>query len=763
MGYLFILILFYHVIITAMINTLDGLNLQQQEAVLYSEGPLLVLAGAGSGKTKTLTHKIAHLLGTGIQENQILALTFTNKAAKEMRERIANLIGVNNNYYFMPYMGTFHSISVKMLRIDGGNIGIDSNFIIYDESDKLSTIKRILKNIQISEKEYAPKTIASIISDNKSKGMSSREYGQHVQTPIQKITFQVMAEYENELKKSNALDFDDLILKNLNLISSDTTIRAKWQNQFKFILVDEYQDTNQAQYQLIKLLVNEQKNICVVGDDWQSVYSWRGADYTNILNFERDFKNAKIIKLEQNYRSTGNILNAAGKVIANNKNKAEKKLWTASGPGEEIEIIQASNEAHEADIISTKIKNIKFKGGNLNQVAILYRTNAQSRAVEESLMRNGLPYQLIGGTRFYDRKEIKDILSYLKLLYQKNDIASFIRSINVPSRGLGKVSLDNFIAWISSSGLSLDEALNTVCGAKNINKKQGQELYDISQLSITTEPKLTPKAKASIADFYILINKLNEQKDGSEVYELIESIISVTSYKNYLKLTDKNWEERLENINELVNVAKQYTGYSLNEFIEATALQTAGEENINTPQEEATKLMTLHASKGLEFDTVFMIGMEESIFPSSRSLSEQDQLEEERRLCYVGMTRAKKKLYLAFATKRMLWGTSNFNMPSRFLEESGLYQPADYKQNIAFTGFELHSYGDKNARPADPNAFLKDSFTEKHSIVLNIGDKVKHQLFGVGFIESVEDSDAMVTFSTGKKKLNLEYAPLEKL
>ena len=746
-----------------MVNILEGLNPQQQEAVLYDGGPLLVLAGAGSGKTKTLTHKIANLLSSGLQENQILALTFTNKAAKEMRERIANLIGVNNNYYFMPYMGTFHSISVKILRIDGANIGVDKNFVIYDESDKLSTIKRILKNNQIDEKLYAPKTITSIISDAKNKGMNAREYGQYVQTPIQKISFQVMGEYEQELRKASALDFDDLILKTLNLISSDKTTRGKWQNQFRYILVDEYQDTNQAQYQLIKLLVNDEKRICVVGDDWQSVYSWRGADYTNILNFERDFKDAKTIKLEQNYRSTGNILDAAGKVIANNKNKAEKKLWTASGPGEDIEILQASNEAHEADMLAAKIKDIKFSGSSLNQIAILYRTNAQSRSVEESLMRNAIAYQLIGGTRFYDRKEVKDILSYLKLIYQKDDMASFMRAINVPSRGLGKVSLDNFVAWVSSRNLSLSQGLEIISGKRILDSAdEAPGLFPGEATIDTSGPRLTPKAKAAITQFYELINSLNEQKDGSEVYQIIELIISATSYKNYLKLTDKNWEERLENINELVNVAKQYSGYSLNDFIEATALQTAGEEGLTTPTEETVKLMTLHASKGLEFDTVFMIGMEESIFPSSRSLSEQDQLEEERRLCYVGMTRARKKLYLAFATKRMLWGTSNFNMPSRFLEESGVYDPSDYKQPLAFSG-SAGIYHQKDAKPADPNAFFAAASFEPDLPKLNIGDKVKHQLFGIGFVESVENSDALIAFSSGKKKLNLEYAPLEKL
>jgi DNA helicase-2/ATP-dependent DNA helicase PcrA len=718
-----------------MIDILEGLNDQQKEAVLYDDGPLLVLAGAGSGKTKTLTHKIAHLLSSGLRQEQILALTFTNKAAKEMRDRIANLLKLNNSYTFMPFMGTFHSICVKMLRIDGSNIGISPNFIIYDESDKLATIKRSLKNLGLSEKDYSPKTISSIISDAKNKGLDANVYADIAKTPIQKVASEVMINYQQELKNSGALDFDDLLLKTLNLVKGSEEVKLKWQAQFQYILVDEYQDTNQVQYSLVKLLVNNQKRICVVGDDWQSVYSWRGADYTNILNFERDFKDAKVIKLEQNYRSTGNILDVAGKVIANNKNKAEKKLWTASGDGEPIDLIQASNELHEADIIVSKIKNLSQS--NLKEVAILYRINAQSRSLEESLMRSNLPYQLIGGVRFYDRKEIKDILSYLNLIYQPDDIASFLRVINVPPRGLGKVSLDNFLDFINRNNLSLSAGL------------QALDFEDF---------KLTPKAKAALINFRDLILKLKDEAADHEVHELISKIIMLTSYKEHLKSSEKNWEERLENINELVNLAKQYTGYSLDDFIQFTALQTSGDDS---EDENSIKLMTLHASKGLEFDNVFMVGMEENIFPSSRSLTDLEQLEEERRLCYVGMTRAKRKLYLSFATKRLLWGNISYNLPSRFLEEAQLNIPAPkFAQNSSFLDGSDYSYA--SGPGANPNAFVEPEPRELTS-GLNRGDKVKHSLFGIGYVESSEGSDAVIAFASGKKKLNLEYASLEKL
>jgi DNA helicase-2/ATP-dependent DNA helicase PcrA len=718
-----------------MVDILDGLNAQQKEAVLYDNGPLLVLAGAGSGKTKTLTHKIAYLLNSGLRQEQILALTFTNKAAKEMRDRIADLLKLNNSYSFMPFMGTFHSICVKLLRIDGSNIKINSSFVIYDESDKLAAIKRSLKSLNLSEKDYSPKTISSIISESKNRGLEVNDYALLAKTPIQKVAVEVMVNYQAELKNSGALDFDDLLLKSLNLIKNHNTIRDKWRNHFKYILVDEYQDTNQVQYQLIKLLINDSKNICVVGDDWQSVYSWRGADYTNILNFERDFKDSKVIKLEQNYRSTGNILDVAGKVIAKNKNKADKKLWTDIGEGEPIKLTQASNEIHEADIVVDKIKLSDTL--RLNEIAILYRTNAQSRALEEALMRFNIPYQLIGGTRFYDRKEVKDILSYLNLVYQPDDIASFLRAINSPSRGLGKVSLDNFLYFLKSNNLSLSQALI------ELNSK------DI---------KLTPRAIKALSDFKNLIDRLNDLSSGSEVHDLINKIITFSGYKDYLKSSEKNWEERLENLNELVNLAKQYTGYSLDEFLQFTALQTSGDDN---KIENSVKLMTLHASKGLEFDTVFMVGMEENIFPSSRSLSDLDQLEEERRLCYVGMTRARKRLNLSFATKRLMWGNINYNLPSRFLEEAELDVPSSgiNSQNILFGG---SGYGYANAKPADPNAYFNQEQKPVDNI-LSKGDKVKHSLFGIGFVEFTEGSDATITFSSGRKKLNLEYASLEKL
>lgn len=717
-------------------DLLTGLNDEQRRAVETTEGPLLIQAGAGSGKTKTLTHRIAYIIASGkAQAHNILSVTFTNKAAKEMRERVATLLGANaDNRSFMPYMGTFHSICVRILRQDGEHIGIPRTFVIFDESDRVAAVKQASKQLLVDEKSFPPRTIGSIISSAKNDMATPAEYADLPgSTPAQRTAAQVYPLYEKALKEAAALDFDDLISKTAKLLQTKPEVRAKWQQLFKYIMIDEYQDTNAAQYKLVKLLTNENKNIAVVGDDWQSIYSWRGADFRNILNFEQDYPNCAIIKLEQNYRSTKHILDAAYAIITKNQQRSDKQLWTAEGAGQPVQMLQLASERAEGEAIVRRIRNAVDTGfRRYNHFAVLYRTNAQSRSIEETFIHYGIPYRIVGGVRFYDRKEIKDLMAYLRLIYQPEDRISFSRVVNVPARGVGAKSLETFYKWQIANGKNLFAALTEV----------------------ETCPDLTPRARKALSELGDILNTLRDNELTETPAVLIDTLVRRIGYKEHLDDGTPQAESRLENVKELISVAHEYQDLGLSGFLEEVALvsdadQKQGDDNVVT-------LMTLHAAKGLEFPVVFMVGMEESIFPHSRALYDQQEMEEERRLCYVGMTRAREELYMTFATSRLLYGGVQHNPPSRFLSEiDGQFMPPESSFEPSKPNFN-----------AEPIAFQPKNLPEEPRVVpeINEGDVVKHQLFGTGTVVELDGDNATIFFKgKGAKKLNIAFAPIQKL
>ncbi len=609
-------------------DILAGLNDAQKDAVNTLSGPVLILAGAGSGKTKTLTHRIANLIKNGVAPYEILALTFTNKAAKEMRERLAGLLDANNSFSFMPWMGTFHAICVKILRIEAAEVGLSTKFVIYDTDDRLSLIKRAMKKLQINDKNLKPRAVESAISKAKNEGKDPEDLAADAYYPQQKQIAEVYAEYEKERQKADAVDFDDLLLYVAKLLRRRKDIRLKWREKFKHILIDEYQDTNHIQYEIVKLLVNDERNICAVGDDWQSIYSWRGADFTNILNFEHDFPGAKVIKLEKNYRSTQNILDAAQKIITKNLQRSDKVLYTDAGKGAPITIQGLRDEQEEAQWVGRQILK---SGRSLSDFAILYRTNAQSQAFERAFVTLRIPYKLVGGVRFYDRKEVKDIIAYLHLIVNPNDVVALSRVINVPTRGIGEVSLQRILNG------------------------------DLSHL--------TPKTMKVFESFNKVLNDLR-QKYAVEASpaDIIEELLQKIAYRDYINDGDKlKAEEKNENLTVLIGEAGAYS--TLDEFLADAALMSSTDESVG---ENAVTLMTLHAAKGLEFPVVFLVGMEEGLLPHVRSMDESaDDIEEERRLTYVGMTRAMQELYLTYAMSRYSFGGKSYNFPSRFLQDLG--------------------------------------------------------------------------------------------
>lgn len=719
---------------------LEGLNPEQARAVTTTEGPLLIQAGAGSGKTKTLTHRIANIIASHkATPYNILSVTFTNKAAREMRERVAVLLGENpDNRSFMPFMGTFHSICVRLLRQDGEHIGIPRNFVIFDESDRLAAIKQASKAARIDEKAFPPRTLSSIISSAKNDLITPDEYIETGNGPMQRAAAQVYPLYQKILKDAAALDFDDLIGRAVYLLQTQKAIREKWKQQFKYIMIDEYQDTNTAQYKLVKILTNTDQNIAVVGDDWQSIYSWRGADFRNILNFERDYPNTTVIKLEQNYRSTKAILDAAHAVITKNAQRSDKKLWTAAGEGKPVDIVQVANERAEGEAIVRRIKNaVDARFRNYNHFAILYRTNAQSRSIEETFIRYGVPYRIVGGQRFYDRKEIKDIMAYLRLIYQPDDTVSFERIVNVPTRGVGTKSLENFYTWQQANSLSMQAALNTV----------------------TMHPNLTGKAKKGLSELGDILSTLRENLDDVALPVILETLIRRLDYYSYLSDGTPQGDARQENVRELISVAKTYQDLGLDGFLEEVALVS---DIDNTDFDgNAVTLMTLHAAKGLEFPVVFMTGLEETIFPHSRALYDPSEMEEERRLCYVGMTRAKEELYLCYATSRLLYGGMQHNPPSRFLSEIDAKFEVD---SISLGGGA--SWQDTYDQSVQDDYTQVIQTDEPYYIPeLEEGDAVEHGVFGVGTVLDIDGETVTVYFKKSKitKKLNVAFAPLKKL
>ena len=702
------------------VDILKDLNPAQADAVQTTSGPLLILAGAGSGKTKTLTHRIAYLIShEGMWPNQILAVTFTNKAAREMRERLGQLLGQDGSMRnFMPWMGTFHGICVRLLRQDGGVIGVSPNYVIYDEDDRQGLIKQAMKQLGLNDKQIKPRSVSAAVSNAKNELLTPEEFAETASYPFQKEVAKIYALYEKLRKDAGALDFDDLLLETVRLFRDHVDIREKWRSQFKHILIDEYQDTNAAQYAIVKSLVGPERNICVVGDDWQSIYSWRGADFTNILNFERDFKGAKIVKLEQNYRSTGAILEAAHTIITKNTQRTDKKLWTAEPMGAPVQVHGLYDEAEEAYTVASRIAAQTMIGARTyGDFAVLYRTNSQSYTLERALLQQRIPYQIIGGVRFYDRKEIKDITAYLRLLYQPNDRMSFSRIVNVPARGIGPTSLEKFLTWQGSSDMDIITSL-----------------VNVDQTS-----SLAPRSKTALSSLGGTLRILQAKVEADmPPSELVELLIEKTGYRDYILDGTPQAEDREENIGSLISDAKSFL--TLPDFLEEIALMSSADTDGN--QQKVT-LMTVHAAKGLEFPVVFMVGMEEGIFPHSRVYEAgPSELEEERRLCYVGMTRAREELHLTYARSRLQFGQRAYNQASRFLSDMG-------HEVVA-------------ASPTFNHTDEYDEFAEMPSF--DIGDGVRSTQFGIGEIIDIDGMAVTVQFASGQtKKLNIEYARLEKL
>ena len=626
-------------------DILQGLNPAQKEAVETLEGPLLILAGAGSGKTKTLTHRIANLIAHGVQPSSILAVTFTNKAAREMRERLWRLTDGRGELpprSFMPYMGTFHGICVKILRIEAEALKLDRNFVIYDTDDQISLIKRTIKNLRLSdEKSLKPKSIQSIISKSKNEGLTPDDYEASALYPNQKHIAKIFKRYELDKKNANALDFDDLLLRALELFENNPDIRKKWQQKFAHILIDEYQDTNMVQYHLIKMLVGPERNLCVVGDDWQSIYSWRGADFTNILHFERDFPGAKVIKLEQNYRSTGNILAASQKIINENKTRTDKTLFTEAENGDPVDIESLRDETEEANFVARKIYELHRQFPDFSDFAVLYRTNAQSYTFERAFINYHIPYKIIGGVRFYDRKEVKDVLAILKVFVNERDQVSLERIVKNVLSGIGDASLGKVI--------------NAMAAMEDTEPLKNADLPEV----------LSGKAKNS---FTRLTNFIKTTSPDLSPAEIVKKAIAYFDFDSLLRDGTPQGEERIENLDVLTGNAMQYE--TLEDFLADASLMSSADESVSN---NSVTLMTMHAAKGLEFPVVFLVGMEDGLFPSARA-EDEASLEEERRLAYVGMTRAMKKLFLTYAASRFSFGGRSYSMPSRFLLELG-YNP----------------------------------------------------------------------------------------
>ena len=653
-------------------NILDNLNKEQREAVETVRGPLLVLAGAGSGKTKLLTSRIAYLIQNGVRPRNILAVTFTNKAAKEMKERLGNILGENVVKYM--WVGTFHGICGRILRENIENYSfqsgkrLDKNFSIYDETDSNAVIKQAIKKLNLDDKVYAPKLVKTVISNAKNKMQDAYTFATFARDFKSQKIAQIYEEYENSLNNNNAIDFDDMLMLTVKLLEQCKEVRQQYYDRFQHILVDEFQDTNMAQYKLINMLytnlepdIPDERSLCVVGDVDQSIYSWRGADYTIILNFQKDFKKTKLIKLEQNYRSTANILNVANAIIENNTERVDKVLYSQKGDGELIDYFEAQDEADEANFIASRIK--QDSGGDYNRFAILYRTNSQSRALEEACMAAGLPYMIYGGLKFYDRKEVKDIIAYLKLIYNTDDSQSFRRIVNVPKRAIGDTTVKNLSDFADKEDISLFAACQRIEDAVEI----------------------PPRTRSKLKDFSELILKFVNAKDSYSLQDFVTLVIEKTGYLAELQSQNTPESEAdIENLQELVNVAGEFVpeeaDNALGEFLQQVALVSDldGMEDISNN----VTLMTLHSAKGLEFPIVFLAGCDEGVFPHQRTFNIPSEMEEERRLMYVGVTRAEEKLYLTSAKRRQMWGEYKYYNPSRFIDEI----PPQLLNKIGFEG-----------------------------------------------------------------------------
>lgn len=728
----------------------DTLNDRQCEAVKHTEGPLLITAGAGSGKTKVLTCRIAHLLELGVAPYRILAITFTNKAAKEMKERVTNLVGAQADSI---WLSTFHSFCAKLLRFEvDGFHGYTRNFTIYDSSDQLVLVKDCLKKLNLDDKQFTPRSVLGTISSAKNVLMDAKAFAAKASDFYEQKVADVYALYQEKLRENNAVDFDDLLFLAVRLLQENEEVREKYQSRFQYILVDEYQDTNHAQYALTKILAARWRNICVVGDADQSIYAWRGADIRNIIDFTRDYPDAASIKLEQNYRSTKTILHAANAVIDNNESRPKKTLWTENPTGNKIIHYQAQTEHDEADYIAGVIYNRhEISHEPYGDMAILFRTNAQSRVLEEKLMRYAIPYTMVGGTKFYDRKEIKDVLAYLRLLYNPEDSLSLTRIINVPKRNIGATTMEHVAAYAEAQGISLFEALSS-----------------------TDEIPVTKRAKASLENFAAMIFDLLNDIEGKDVLSLIETVIKQTGYGDMLDKEaehDPQGESRKENVGEFLSVAKDYMDSNpegnLQDFLENVAL-VSDVDDFESSDSKVT-LMTLHAAKGLEFPVVFLTGLDESLFPHSRTLMDPSQVEEERRLAYVGITRAERQLYVTNAVTRTMYGRISAYMPSRFLAEIPPQFVEDYHRKSAMPQSRTTAVPGKQ-RVSILSKPVASSLPKKHAVTDTFakGDKVRHKIWGIGTVLDVigegPNMQMKIQFPTkGVRQVVVKYAPLEKV
>ncbi|MEJ8743997.1 DNA helicase PcrA [Mediterraneibacter sp. HCN-7094] len=742
----------------------DTLNEQQREAVYHTEGPLLILAGAGSGKTRVLTHRIAYLIEEkGVNPWNILAITFTNKAAGEMRERVDNLVGFGSESI---WVSTFHSTCVRILRRYIDRIGYDTNFTIYDSDDQKTLMRDICKQLNIDTKKFKERTFLGAISSAKDEMVTPAEYEVNAVGDFSKqMIAKVYWEYEKQLQANNALDFDDLLMKTVQLFQKDAEVLEYYQNRFRYIMVDEYQDTNTVQFKFVSLLAAKYQNLCVVGDDDQSIYKFRGANIQNILSFEEKFKDAKVIKLEQNYRSTGNILNAANAVIRNNHGRKDKSLWTEKGDGEKIQLHEFDTAYDEAEFIANQIKSGCAKGNHYNDYAILYRTNAQSRIFEEKFVANNIPYKIIGGVNFYARREIKDLLSYLKTIDNARDDLAVRRIINVPKRGIGLTTVNRVQDSAQMRGIGFYEAL------------QGLDLI----------PGIGRSA-AKLDSFVALIEYFKGRLGKISLTDLLKEIIEMTAYVESLEAEDKeDAQARIENIDELLNKVATYEEVcaaeqkevSLSGFLEEVAL-VADIDNLDEEQDYVV-LMTLHSAKGLEFPNVYLAGMEDGLFPSYMCIDNPEDLEEERRLCYVGITRAEQELVLSCARMRMVRGETHYNRVSRFVKEI----PEDLleKEEKLFSVKEEKDSAVQTAFKQAKQAFTQKPFTTYASPLMTgakqfavtkekgldytIGDRVRHIKFGVGTVKDIveggRDYEVTVEFDTaGVKKMFATFAKLKK-
>ncbi|WP_404447485.1 DNA helicase PcrA [Sutcliffiella horikoshii] len=757
---------------------LEGLNPMQKEAVKKMDGPLLIMAGAGSGKTKVLTHRIAYLMAEKqVAPWNILAITFTNKAAREMKERVEKLLGPAAEDI---WISTFHSMCVRILRRDIDRIGINRNFTILDTTDQLSVIKNILKDRNIDPKKFEPRTILGTISSAKNELMNPEQYAKQPLGPYEQQVAEIYTDYQKRLKKNQALDFDDLIMTTIHLFKRVPEVLEYYQRKFQYIHVDEYQDTNRAQYTLVNLLADRLKNLCVVGDSDQSIYRWRGADIANILSFEKDYPNAEVVLLEQNYRSTKRILEAANRVIDNNIGRKKKNLWTENDEGQKIIHYQADSEKSEAQFVVGKMRELMRQDPTrtLGDFAILYRTNAQSRVMEEMLLMSNINYTIVGGTKFYDRKEIKDILAYLRLIANPDDDISLQRIVNVPKRGIGATTVDKIANYAAQHDISIYTALAEV------------DLIGVSG-----------RATSQLKEFRSLIEGYVQMQEYISVTELVEEILEKSGYRDMLK-ADKTIESqsRLENIDEFLSVTKnfeeKYDDKSLVAFLTDLALVADIDklDDEDPAQQEGVILMTLHAAKGLEFPVVFLIGMEEGVFPHSRSLFEEAEMEEERRLAYVGITRAEEQLFITNAQMRTLFGRTNINPPSRFIKEipedlleseenkEAASRPTPFGGRGSSFGGPTSPFGGGSAagrgraatpvsqtarRTTAPSRGL--TATGGESLDWMVGDKAEHKKWGVGTVVSVKgdgdgkELDIAFPSPTGIKRLLAKFAPVTKV